>query len=96
MQYRVSGQNRENGARMTLELEAASRGAAERKAQQAGMEVQRVEEIGATLGVPANEPPRRSRAGRKILLLVIVLLVLGGAALFFKAELWTIYDQIVN
>lgn len=38
-QFRVTGSNRETGARMTLEIAAASKGEAERKATQSGMNV---------------------------------------------------------
>ncbi len=38
-QFRVIGSNRETGARMTLEIAAASKGDAERKAVQSGMNV---------------------------------------------------------
>lgn len=41
-QFRVTGSNRDTGARMTLEISAASKGDAERKATQAGMQVNHV------------------------------------------------------
>jgi hypothetical protein len=52
MKYVVVGQNRDTGARMSLEFEAESKGAAERKAARAGMDVHHVTE--ATAGPPAT------------------------------------------
>ncbi len=43
--FRVTGSNKETSARMTLELTAASKGDAERKATQAGMIVSHVAPI---------------------------------------------------
>ena len=43
MRYHVTGTNHANGARMSLDLEAGSKAAAERKAQNAGMDVQHVQ-----------------------------------------------------
>jgi hypothetical protein len=45
MRFRVTGTNHSTGARMTLELEAGARAAAEQKARAAGMDVQHVAEI---------------------------------------------------
>ena len=45
MRYNVVGQNRDTGARMTLEFEAESKAAAERKAAQAGMSVHHVTDV---------------------------------------------------
>jgi len=45
MKYRVSGTNHDNGARMTLEFEAESRAAAERKAIQSRMDVSHIVDI---------------------------------------------------
>ncbi len=53
MKYRVIGQNRDTGARATLEFDAESKAAAERKATQQGTVVNRVEDI------TASEPSRR-------------------------------------
>jgi hypothetical protein len=53
MKYRVIGQNRDTGARATLEFEAESKAAAERKATQQGLTVNRVEDI------TSGEPSRR-------------------------------------
>ena len=45
MKFKVSGQNKDTGARQTMEFEAGSKGAAERKAASAGMEVHRCEQV---------------------------------------------------
>ena len=45
MKFKVTGANRDTGARMVLEFEAESKAAAERKALQSGMSVNRVEDI---------------------------------------------------
>lgn len=85
MKFRVTGQNRDTGARQVLEFEAESRGAAERKATQAGMNVHRVEDISDGEPVKAGITPggsMRSRGGNglvKLVLGVIVLAAIGYA-----------------
>lgn len=81
MKFRVTGQNRDTGARQVLEFEAESRGAAERKAHQSGMTVNRVEDISDGEPVKAGITPggtMRSRGGGggrvKLLLAVIVVM----------------------
>ena len=59
MKFKVIGSSRETGARMTLEFEAESKAAAERKATQSGMSVNRVEDI--TDGYPAHATEPRAR-----------------------------------
>src|SRR3954451_8587291 len=62
MLYRVTGSNRDTGARMILELHAESKAAAERKALQQGMNVNHVLDI--TDGDPGLPPaPRGSGVG---------------------------------
>ena len=46
MKFTVSGSNRETGGRMSLDLDAESKAAAERKAAAAGMVVNRVQQHG--------------------------------------------------
>ena len=60
MKYLVVGQNRDTGARMSLEFEAESKGAAERKAAKAGMDVHHVTEVAA--GAPAATATATSSA----------------------------------
>ncbi|HEX4054059.1 MAG TPA: hypothetical protein VHX86_07315 [Tepidisphaeraceae bacterium] len=84
MKFQILGQNRDTGARMTLEFQAESKAAAERKATGQGMSVHRVIDI--TDGYPplAHAPnPRagnahRSRGGKiKAILLLLILLAVA-------------------
>ena len=63
MKFRVIGSSRENGARMTLEFEAESKAAAERKATSAGMSVNRVEDVTDGYVAHAIEPRMTTRRG---------------------------------
>lgn len=90
MQYQVTGSNRETGARMTLQFEADSRAAAERKAAGQGMDVRRVDELtdaGEAVGVPQRS--RRSSGGGMGRLLTFLLLVafIAAAAVYFWPRL---------
>ncbi len=75
---------------MTLEMEAESKAAAERKATQSGMSVNRVEDISDGYVAHATEPRtatrRRSGGGGKFALLVILVL-LAAAAYYFWPHL---------
>src|SRR4051812_46405508 len=87
MKFRVIGANRETGARMTLEFEAESKAAAERKASQSGMSVNRVENISEGSVGHADEPTSRRR-GRGdgsfgLLIRFIILIGLAAAAFWF-------------
>jgi uncharacterized protein HemX len=86
MKFKVIGSSRETGARMTLEFEAESKAAAERKATQSGMSVNRVEDI--TDGYPAHatEPragSRRGGGGGKLKFLLLLILIAGAAWYFW-------------
>ena len=91
MRYKVVGQNRNTGARMTLEFEAESKGAAERKAAQAGMSVHHVADVtsgreehpGPAEGYPG---PVRSRGGGLFRLVLLAILV--------AAVVWFFWPQI--
>jgi hypothetical protein len=89
MKFQVIGSNRETGARMMLELEAESRAAAERKATQSGMSVNRVVDISD--GYPAYadspRPTRRGGGGAGRLLSLIVLAAIVVA-------IWHFWPQI--
>ena len=81
MRFQVTGQNHETGARMTLELEADSKGQAERKAAQQGMDVRKVEPMdGPAHSMAATDPSRTRRPGIhpliKLLIFVVILAVL--------------------
>ncbi len=90
MLFKATGQNSQTGARMVLEIEANSKGAAEHKAEQAGMYV--------THCAPADSPSERrdrrpaveqetTRAGRKLFISIAVLLILLIAA-------WLLWPQL--
>jgi hypothetical protein len=82
MKFLVTGQNRDTGARQTLEIAAESRGAAERKATSAGMTVNRVEAVEEDAAEVETAAPTRS-SGSKLKWLIIALLLAGlGAAAF--------------
>jgi hypothetical protein len=73
MKFRVTGSNKDNGARMTLEFEADSKAAAERKAAQSGMSVNRVENLAEGYVSSDHQPTsRRGRKSRVFLILVIL------------------------
>ena|SRR5687768_18273139 len=86
MKYKVTGVNRDNGARMTLEFEAESKAAAERKATQSGMSVHRVEDVTDGHVAHALEPNpnrRRRTTGSHPVLKLVVLLALVACAYYF-------------
>lgn len=92
MKFQIIGQNRETGARMTLEFEAESKAAAERKATTQGMSVHRVIDItdGHVATSMAPNPKagnaHRSRAGGK-LKGIIILLILAALAWHFRGQI---------
>ncbi|HEY8747601.1 MAG TPA: hypothetical protein VIM11_06495 [Tepidisphaeraceae bacterium] len=90
MKFRVIGASRETGARMTLEFEAESKAAAERKATQSGMSVNRVEDITDGSVAHAMEPRASGRrsggGGGKLLLLVIVVVI--------AVAIWHFWPQV--
>lgn len=99
MKYVVVGQNRDTGARMSLEFEAESKGAAERKATQAGMSVRHINEVtdahpvdGGSPASPSHAPStpardyrpiRQSGSGGLIKLLVLAAIVAVAAWYFW-------------
>lgn len=86
MKYKVSGTNRENGARMILEFDAANKAMARRKATQSGM--------GDVLHCEAEPDPnslqveRKSHRGEfdppqrsgKIIGLIVVIIVMAAVS----------------
>ena len=75
---------------MSLEFEAESKAAAERKATQAGMSVHRVEDV--TSGYPAKSNAPNPRAGRfrsrrRRLPLFFIGVVLGILIWYFRASI---------
>jgi len=88
MKFQVIGASRDTGARMTLEFEAESKAAAERKAAQQGMEVRSVREITDTGPVSTPDRPVRQKSGSSGLVrLVIFVGVLLVAAYVFRGPL---------
>jgi hypothetical protein len=96
MKYKVTGVNRENGARMSLEFEAESKAAAERKAAQAGMSVNRVEDITdghAAHALKPNGGRRRRATGVHPVLKLIMLVAIVACAYYFG---WPIVRGIIR
>ena len=84
MKFVVVGQNRSTGSRMSMEFEAESKAAAERKATQAGMSVSRVEDITDGYVAKAHDPlPRKRKSGFGGLLKLIIFLAIVAAAAYF-------------
>jgi hypothetical protein len=88
MKFQVIGQNRYTGARMTLEFEAESKAAAERKANGQGMAVHRVVDISDGHVPMAHEPNPKAgnvyRSGGGKLKGIIILLILVALAWYFR------------
>jgi hypothetical protein len=85
MRFQVIGSNRDTGARMMLELEAESKAAAERKATQSGMSVNRVVDVSDGYPAYSNEgrPGRRRSGGGGKLLFLLLLIAIAIAAYYF-------------
>jgi type II secretory pathway component PulF len=86
MHYHITGTNHDTGARMTLQVEAESKAAAEKKAQGAGMDVLHVQDIAG--GDAQSGQERRTHRGEYpkasgSLLKLLILLALIAAAAFF-------------
>jgi len=89
MKFQIIGENRDTGARMTLELEAESRAAAERKANAQNMRVHRVIDISEGEAPTALEPnPKAGNVHRSsndggMVKAVILLVILLAVAWYF-------------
>jgi len=81
MKYRVTGSNRETGARMMLEIEADSKAAAERKAAGSGMDVRHAEEMTDAFRTTSTDRDHRSDGGGKIVIIVFILV--AAAVVYF-------------
>ena len=90
MQYKVTGTNKDTGARMILELEANNRADAERKATQSGMLVNHVQEIrdDGDQDHPRTkhrgEFDERSGAAGKMIVLLIIVAIIGAAWYYWR------------
>jgi hypothetical protein len=79
MRFKVVGSSRQTGGRMELEIDAASKGAAEQEATRRGMDVRHATPLPDADG--HNTAPRaRSASGGGFRRLIVVLLVLLAAA----------------
>jgi hypothetical protein len=94
MKFRVTGQNKDTGARQTMEFEAGSKGAAERKAAQAGMDVHRCEALSdAPVEETGPAKPRVSHRGEhdepskkgKIVAAVVVVLIAAAVVVYWDS-----------
>jgi hypothetical protein len=85
MKFRVIGSSKETGARMTLEFEAQSKAAAERKAQQAGMAVNRVE-IFSDLQPETSAAGVHSGGGGWIIKIIVLIALLAAGYVFLRAR----------
>ena len=85
MKYRVIGANRDTGARMILEFEAESKAAAERKASQSGMSVNRVEDItdGHVAHATTGSVRRRNGSGGFLVKFIVLLAIVAAAFWWF-------------
>src|SRR5262249_17842295 len=92
--FRVTGSNRDTGARMILEFEAESRAAAERKAIQSGMSVNHIQDITDREDADDAQPRATHRGeesgsgvGPKLIAMLIFLVVAAGIVWLFKDKI---------
>lgn len=89
MRFKVTGQNKDTGARQTLEFEAESKAAAERKAMQTGMTVNKVEDITdgppTHTGVVHGGGSRPSAGGGLFKKVIVLVIILAAAYLLMKS-----------
>lgn len=86
MKYHVTGINHGTGARMSLDFDATSKAAAEKKASGAGMDVQHIQEI--TNGEQRHHEHHSHRGedmsgGSALLVKLIVLVAVAGLILWW-------------
>jgi hypothetical protein len=100
MQFKVTGSNRDTGARMMLEFEAESKAAAERKALQSGMVVNRVQELSEHEAEMQRQAAREAHRGEPVeksklpgLITVLLVLAVIAAVLYF---VWPKIQGIIN
>src|SRR5690348_9814105 len=100
MQFKVTGSNRDTGARMVLEFEAESRAAAERKAIQSGMTVNRVQELSEHEAEMARQEKREAHRGEPVeksklpgLITLLLVLAVIAAVLYF---VWPKIQAVMN
>jgi len=100
MKFKVTGQNKDSGSKMTLEIDAASKGEAQRRATSTGMYVTHVEPADHMSGESAGEGYHRKSNARRssgpgilrfvpMLLALAVLLVVAYFAWPFVRQFLT-------
>lgn len=91
MWYHVSGQDRTDGHRRELRIEADSRAAAEKKGAQSGLDVSRVHELREEIEAPVAEPKvwPSMRSSVVVLLLLVLAVIAVFIARYFGFELWS-------
>ena len=95
MQYHITGINHSKGSHMTLEIEAPSKAAAERKARLAGMDVQHVQDM--THQEHAMEKQNhRTEASAGGLGWVVKLLVAAAIVMVIVAIAWPKVRDVLN
>lgn len=85
MQYHVTGTNHATGARMAIDVEANSKIDAERKARNAGMDVQHAQPVDdgqLHLGSRRRGEAEAVTGMHPVLKTLLILLILGAAAWF--------------
>jgi hypothetical protein len=98
MHYHITGTNHNTGARMTLQIEAGSKAAAEKKAQNTGMDVQHVQEIAG--GDAQSGQERHNRRGEfprtsgSLLKLLIFAAVVAAIAYFAWPKIRSVLHSI--
>jgi hypothetical protein len=95
MKFKVTGTSKSTGARMTLEFEAESKGAAERKAMQQGMNVTRAENISEgemPKSYPTGADQRRAKSGGSLVGKLMTFIILAAIAL----SVWHFWPQIMQ
>lgn len=85
MKFHVTGSNKDTGARMTLDIEAGSKAAAERKATQAGMNVNHCQEVFDQPHEARHSTHRGEfeRSRSKAIPICVLLALVGAVAWFF-------------
>ncbi len=93
MIYRVLAHSRDNGQRMTLELNAKSKADAERQAQRQNLQIIRIEAASPEDAPPEKEwTPVAPRRAFKIPWLLLFLLLATGAIYYF----WPILSDLAH
>lgn len=87
MRFHVTGTNHSSGARMSLDLQAESKAAAQRKANNAGMDVQHIQPIddysaGSANGHSSHRGEDFDSGGGLWIKLAVIVAIMGVAGYF--------------